>query len=188
MHLLYCACVLLCIYACLIDQCSLQASQGNILGAAHVYSAPEKRLLSALVTLHVLIHTWIQFRIGADRHTCTHAHKEPLLNSHTHTPTPSLEWPCRRACLCQQMSGRRCVFRCLSLRSFHLLLQRLPICLWPCFISAHSNIPPRGRQCVCNTTDTPALCITVARLELRSYCLLVFNEAILFWSVFHPRF
>lgn len=78
-------CILLCICACLIDRCSLQASQSNISGAAHVYSAPEKRLLSAPVTLHVLIHTWIQFRTGADRHTCTHAHKEPLLNSRTHT-------------------------------------------------------------------------------------------------------
>lgn len=139
-------CVLQCICACLIDPCSLQASQSNISGAAHVYSAPEKRLLSAPVTLHVLIHTWIQFRKGADSHTCTHTHKESLLNSHT--PTPSLEWPRRRACLCQQMSGRRCVFRCLSLHSFHLLLQRLPICLWPCFISAHSRIPPK-RTPVC---------------------------------------
>lgn len=78
-------------------------------------------------------------------HTCTkslfwtrtHAH------THTHTSPPSPEWPSRRACLCQQMSGRRCVFLCLSLHSFHLLLQRLPICLWPCFISAHSNLSPK---------------------------------------------
>lgn len=139
-----CARTSACVYVCLIDQCSLRASQGNILGGAHVYSAPEKRLLSALVTLHVLIHTRIQFCID----THGRMHKEPLLNSHTHTrvhthaPTPSPEWPSRRACLCQQMSGRRCVFLCISLHSFHLLLQRLPICLWPCFISAHSNLLP----------------------------------------------
>lgn len=38
-----------------------------------------------------------------------------------------------------------------------------------------------------DATDT-AFKITVARLGLRSYCLLVFNEAILFGSVFYPRF
>jgi len=90
----------------------------------------------------------------------TQTHKEPLFelslshtHAHTHTPTPSPEWLSRRACLCQQMSGRRCVFLCRSLHSFHPLLQRLPICLWPCFISALSNLPPRGCLCVC--------CITV---------------------------
>lgn len=80
-----CVCASVYVYVCLIDQYSLQASQGNILGAAHVYSAPEKRLLSALVTLHVLIHTWIQFRIDIETDTHAHMHKEPLLNSHTHT-------------------------------------------------------------------------------------------------------
>lgn len=34
-------CVRAYVCVCLIDQCSLQDSQGNILGAAHVYSAPE---------------------------------------------------------------------------------------------------------------------------------------------------
>lgn len=64
-------------------------------------------------------------------------HKGALLNSDAPTPSPAR--PGRRACLCQQMSGRRCVFLCLSLRSFHLLLQRLPICLRPRFISSHSS-------------------------------------------------
>lgn len=52
---------------CLIDR-SLQASQGDTRGAAHVYLAYEKRLLSASVTLHVRIHTWIPIC------TDTHAH------------------------------------------------------------------------------------------------------------------
>lgn len=155
-------CVLICICARLIDQCSLQASQSNISGAAHVYSAPEKRLLSAPVTLHVLIHTWIQFRIGADRHTCTHAHKEPLLNSHTYTrlrpPSSGLVEGhvfvsrCQDAGVCSGASrsirfiffSRGCLFVCGPV-SFRLT----PVS------------PPRGRQCVCNTTDTPALCITM---------------------------
>lgn len=74
---------------------------------------------------------------------CTH--KEALLNLQAPTPaTPPPVRPSRRACLCQQMSGRRCVFLCLSLHSFHLLLQWLPICLWPRFISSHSSLslPP----------------------------------------------
>lgn len=120
---------------CLIDR-SLRASQGDIMGAAHVYLASEKRLLSASVTLHVRIHTWIP--ICTDTHA--HTHKEALLNSRT--PTPSLARPGRRACLCQQISGRRCVFLCLSLHSFHLLLQRLPICLRPHFISFHPTPAP----------------------------------------------
>lgn len=138
-------CASMYVVACLIDQCSLRASQGDILGAARVYLAPEKRLLSALVTLHVLIHTRIQFCAERCKHTCIHAQRASfeLIHTHSHTSTPSPEWPSRRACLCQQMSGRRCVFLCLSLHSFHLLLQRLPICLWPCFISAHSNLPPK---------------------------------------------
>lgn len=71
------------------------------------------------------------------------AHKEALLNRRPRTrpPPPPPRGPSRRACLCQQMSGRRCVFLCLPLHSFHLLLQRLPICLWPRFISSHSSPP-----------------------------------------------
>lgn len=141
---------------CLIDRC-LQASQGNITGAAHVYLASGKRLLSASVTLHVLTHTWIL--ICTETHARTH--KKALLNSHA--PTPPHCQPSRRACLCQQMSGRRCVFLCLSLRSFHLLLQRLPICLRPRFISSRSSPPttppPRGQQWVCCVSDTLALFI-----------------------------
>lgn len=79
----------------------------------------------------------------ARTHMCTH--KEALLNLQAPTPaTPPPVRPSRRACLCQQMSGRRCVFLCLSLHSFHLLLQWLPICLWPRFISSHSSLslPP----------------------------------------------
>lgn len=94
---------------------------------------------------------WIQFRIDTYAHTRTKSLFSNSL-SHTHTrpraPPPPPEWPSRRACLCQQMSGRRCVFLCLSLHSFHPLLQRLPICLWPRFISAHSNLPPK-RTPVC---------------------------------------
>lgn len=83
------------------------------------------------------------FTLGYRFCTDTHArmHKEALLNSHAPTP-PLRGGPSRRACLCQQMSGRRCVFPCLSLHSFHLLLQRLPICLQPRFISSHSSPPP----------------------------------------------
>lgn len=123
------------------------------------------------------------------------------------TPTPSPEWPSRRACLCQQMSGRRCVFLCLSLHSFHPLLQRLPICLWLCFISAHSNPPlhPRG-CCVCCITgrggvesaNTPRQCyssataqpfkIRLVRLGPGSYYGVVLNERTLFGSVFHSCF
>lgn len=90
---------------------------------------------------------WIQFCVDRHKHTCIHAQRASFelvhTRTHTHTSPPSPEWPSRRACLCQQMSGRRCVFLCLSLHSFHLLLQRLPICLWPCFISAHSNLSPK---------------------------------------------
>lgn len=79
--------------------------------------------------------------------------------------------PSRRACLCQQMSGRRCVFLCLSLCSFHLLLQRLPICLPPRFILSHSSPPPRsttshhprGQQRVYCVSDTLALFIRKRR-------------------------
>lgn len=99
-------------------------------------------------------------------------HKEALLNLQAPTPAnlppphpPTTARPTRRACLCQQMSGRRCVFLCLSLHSFHLLLQRLPICLWPRFISSHSSLSPptnqhpRGQQWVCCVSDTLALFI-----------------------------
>lgn len=147
---------------CLIDR-SLRASQGDIMGASHVYLASEKRLLSASVTLHVRIHTWIP--ICTDTHA--HTHKEALLNSRTPTPSPAR--PSRRACLCQQISGRRCVFLCLSLHSFHLLLQRLPICLRPHFILSHSSPPtttnhhPRGQQRVCCVSDTLALFIPKTR-------------------------
>lgn len=79
------------------------------------------------------------------RHTCA---KEALLNLYTHVPTPSPEWPSGRACLCQQMSGRRCVFLCLLLYSFHLLLQRLPICLWSCFIAAHFTPHPHPMRMI----------------------------------------
>lgn len=149
---------------CLIERSS-QPSQGDITGDGHVYLASEKRLLSASVTLHVRIRT------GTPTRTDTHArtHKGALLNSHAPTPSPAR--PGRRACLCQQMSGRRCVFLCLSLRSFHLLLQRLPICLRPRFISSHSSPPPttnhhpRGQQRVCCVSDTLALFIPKTRFS-----------------------
>lgn len=133
------------------------------------------------------------------RHTHTHTQTRSLfLNAFSHTHAHALpKWPCRRACLCQQMSGRRCVFLCLSLHSFHPLLQRLPICLWPCYISAQSNLPPRERQCVCNTregvesTTIPpqsllrwrigtTLKIRLVRLGPRSHYEVVFNEKSLF--------
>lgn len=85
--------------------------------------------------------TGIQCHIETQTHTQTRT--KGLFRTRTHTSTPSPEWPSRRACLCQQMSGRRCVFLRLLRHSFHPLLQRLPICLWPCFISAHSNLPPK---------------------------------------------
>lgn len=133
------------------------------------------------------------------RHTHTHTQTRSLfLNAFSHTHAHALpKWPCRRACLCQQMSGRRCVFLCLSLHSFHPLLQRLPICLWPCYISAQSNLPPKERQCVCITregvesTTTPpqsllrwrigtTLKIRLVRLGPRSHYEVVFNETSLF--------
>lgn len=91
---------------------------------------------------------------GIQFHIHTYARTKSFFRTLAHTLTPSPEWPSRRACLCQQMSGRRCVFLCLLRHSFHPPLQRLPICLWPCFISAHSSPPPRGRQRVCCITGT----------------------------------
>lgn len=78
---------------------------------------------------------------GIQFHIHTYARTKSFFRTLAHTLTPSPEWPSRRACLCQQMSGRRCVFLCLLRHSFHPPLQRLPICLWPCFISAHSSPP-----------------------------------------------
>lgn len=111
---------------CLIGQ----ASRGR-----YRRSRSEKCLSPASVTLHVLVHTWIP--ICTDTHVRAQRGSFELARGLPH-PHPR---PSRRACLCQQMSGRRCVFLCLSLRSFHLLLQRLPICLWPRFISSHSSPP-----------------------------------------------
>lgn len=89
---------------------------------------------------------------------------------------------------------------CLSLHSFHPLLQRLPICLWPCYISAQSNLPPRGRQCVCCITGrgwkaehphsqrfdggtSATLKIRLVRLGPGSRCEVVFNEKSLFFTL-----
>lgn len=57
-------CVLCCGVVC------LQASQGDITGDARVYLDSEKRSLSASVTLHVRIHTWIPIC------TDTHVHAQ----------------------------------------------------------------------------------------------------------------
>lgn len=122
-----CSSVCLCMHVCLIDQCSLPAGQSNILGAGHVYSAPEWRLLSAPVTLHVLIHMHLD--TVSHRHTHARAHKEPLSNSLLHTPTPSPSGPveghafvsrCQDAgvCSCASrsirfiLSSRGCPFVC----------------------------------------------------------------------------
>ena len=72
---------------CLIDRW-LQASQGDTMGAAHVYLASEKRLLSASVTLHVRIHTWIPILHG---HTCAHAQRGSFELARAHAS------PARRA-------------------------------------------------------------------------------------------
>lgn len=93
----------------------------------------------------------------ARTHMLARTHKEALLNSHA--PTPSPAQPSGRACLCQQMSGRRCVFLCLSLHSFHLLLQRLHICLRPRFISSHSNTPPPHTHTPTATPEDSSECV-----------------------------
>lgn len=154
--------VFVCLHVCvLMDQCSLQASQGNNLGSHSCLLGP-----------------WIEVVISSGHVACSHSHAlesrfssthalwrvrthtngGALMNPFAHMPTPSPEWSSRRACLCQQMSGRRCVFLCLSLQSFHPLLQRRPICLWPCFILAPTPSPPHTpnhlRVCHCVCCDT----------------------------------
>lgn len=131
-------------------------------GAAHVYSAREKRLLSALVTLHVLIHTWIPIHIDIDTDTQAHTrtHKEPLLNSYSHMrprPPPSGQVEghvfvsrCQDAGVCSCASRSIC---------FIFFSRGCPFVCGPVSFQPTPIFPPRGRQCVCCSTDTLALFI-----------------------------
>lgn len=71
------------------------------------------------------------------------------------------------------------MFLCLSLRSFHLLLQRLPICLWPRFISSHSSPPPpppARRQLTPQRTGVGLLCSRHSGIVYSDNTILLFSR------------
>lgn len=151
---------------CLIGR-PLHAGQGDITGAAHVYLASEKRLLSASVTLHVRIHTWIP--ICTDTHTLTRAcaQRGSFELARAHAPLPvrgpveghAFVSRCQDAgvCSCASRSirfiffSRGCPFVCGPV-SFHPTPAPLPT-------TTTTKHHLRGQQRVCCVSDTLALFI-----------------------------
>lgn len=78
---------------CVLIDPRLQASRGDITGAARVYLASEKRSLSAPVTLHVLIHTGIP--ICTDTHVHAQRGSFELAGAHAHARHLPLPPPLR---------------------------------------------------------------------------------------------
>lgn len=127
----------------------------------------------------LLIHTRYTILHGhtcaCTSHTNTRTQRAPF--ELALTPTPSPEWPRRRACLCRQMSGRRCVFLSISLASFHLLLQRPPVCLRPCFhfspaqhrSSSSSSCTAATNRHVCPPPSRHCALQNIKRIKLKPF-------------------